>query len=197
VTPAAQFWWLQTVLPGVGLLLLVLGVDRELGIALDAGIMILAAAGVSAGAATAALRRVVVPAPTRRLVLLTFTGPAAVCSGVALAILGLTAGAVGILHATGTSAAGLKALVIARPGLVLAPAGATLLSHGLSYVVGFPEGRDPKGGRFWNALLSAPARLGGLILVVLGVAALALGAWELASPAAFDRLVDALRRGSF
>jgi hypothetical protein len=195
VTPSAQFWWLQTVLPGAGLLLLVLGIDRELALALDAGIMLLAAAGVASGAAMAALRRLVVPAPTRRLVLLTFTGPAAVCSGLALVILGLAAGAVGILHAMGTSAAGLKALVIARPGIALAPAGAAFVSHGLAFIVGFPEGRDPRGGRVWNALLSVPSRLGGLVLVLLGTAALVVGGWELLAPAAFDRVVAALRGG--
>ncbi len=195
MTPKAQFWWLQTVLPGAGLLALVLGVDRDLPLVADAGVLLLAAAGVAGGGATAALRRVVVVSPaTYRLVLLTFTGPAAVFAGAAFVVLGLAAGAAGLLHLSGTSAAGLKSLLASRPGLALAPAGLALLSHGLAFLVGFPEGRDAARGAAWNALLSIPARLGGAVLVLLGAAALGIGAWELAAPDAFDGLVASLAR---
>ena len=195
MTPKAQHWWLQTALPGAGLLALVWGVERDLPRVSDAGVLLLAVAGIAAGGVTIALRRVVFMAPTRRFVLLTWTGPAAVFSGASLVVLGVTAGAVAGLHLAGTNAAGLKTLVVERPGLALAPAGAALLSRGLAFVVGFPEARDPHGGGLWNALLSIPGRLGGLILVGLGGGALALGGWELLSPAAFDRAVAALAGG--
>jgi hypothetical protein len=195
VTPKAQHWWLQTALPGAGLLALVAGVDRDWPRLADAGLLLLAAAGITAGGVTLALRRLVFLARTRRFVLRVWTGPGAVFAGVGLIVVGLMAGAVGVLHWAGTSAAGLKALVVSRPGLLLAPAGAAFSCQGLALLIGFPEARDPRGGGLWNALLSVPGRLGGLILLVLGAGALALGSWEILSPAAFDRAVASLAGG--
>jgi hypothetical protein len=195
VTPRAQYLWLQVAFPAAGLIALLAGVGQELPLLADAGLIFLGAAGIAAGGVTATLRRVVVAWPAPRLVIRTFTGPGAAFSGSAVVILGLAAVLAGLAHLVGTSPAAMKALVVSRPGVALAPAGAALLSNGLAFLIGFPEGRDPNLGPTWNALLSIPARLGGLILLLLGGAALALGAWELLAPEAFDRLVASLRDG--
>jgi len=196
VTPVAQYWGLQVGLPGLGLALLVAGVEWEVPLLPDLGVLALAAGAAASGVACAAYRRVVFVWPSeQRYRLVAWHGNAALCFGASLLVLGVAVAAAGLAHLGGRSPEAIRAAVLARPSLALVPAGAALLLLGVGTVVGFPEGRDPARGPAWNLLLSLPGRLGGAILVLLGAGLLALGGYELLAPEQFDALVTTLSRG--
>ncbi|MHB8764937.1 MAG: hypothetical protein ACYDA8_11470 [Deferrisomatales bacterium] len=195
MTPAAQYWGLQVGLPGLGLALLVGGVEWEATLPAALGVLLMAAGAVASGLACAAYRRVVFLWPGRRYRLVAWHGNAALGFAGALLTLGAAAGAAGLAHLSGCSPAAIREAVLARPSLGLVPAGAGLLCLGLGIAAGFPEGRDPANGRAWNLLLSVPNRLGGAILLMIGAGLLGVGGYELASPEGFDAAVAALSRG--
>lgn len=124
-----------------------------------------------------------------------YEGLAAVPFGLAWIVAGLTlaAGAAGFLVAGGALA--LRASLLERPGLALVPAGAFLLTQGLGFTIGFARRGGSRGERIGRWLLELPARLGGLVLVLLGTALLAAGLHEWAMPAAFDAAIAELARG--
>jgi hypothetical protein len=117
----------------------------------------------------------------------TFSGSAAVLIGVALLCAAAALGATGVAFTLGAEA-GLYDLAVARPGLPLLLAGAAAMSLGASRVAGAREWR----GSWTRALAAIPERLGGVFLVVLGLAALGAGVFELMSPASFDAAVEPL-----
>ena len=51
---------------------------------------------------------------------------------------------------------------------------------------------DANRGTTWNTLMYIPARLGALILFVIGTTLLGIGGWELLNPADFDQWIKAL-----
>jgi len=81
----------------------------------------------------------------------------------------------------------LRSMMLARPSLALLPAGFMLASYGLGFVIGFVRRAGSAWQRVLGMLLDAPARLGGLILIAWGLAALAVGATEALSPAIFNQ----------
>jgi hypothetical protein len=88
-----------------------------------------------------------------------------------------------------TGAAGAEraffALLLRRPGLVLLPVGLFLFGGGLAVVIGATQGRRSGLLRVIAILDRAP----GVVLLLMGTAALAVGALELLSPALFDGIV--------
>lgn len=197
LTPARQFWTLQTALPALGLLSWIAGQRLGRTWLVDAGIFVLAAAAVLTGLACIAWRRVVV---LRRELsfgfkLVVYEGVPARLAGVALITLGCAVAAVGAAHAMGVDALRMREIVVARPGFALAPLGFALLVAGAAYMIGFAADLATGANPVLEVLYGVPQRLGGLILAAIGAAALALGLYELIEPAGFDGLVNSLKRG--
>lgn len=124
-----------------------------------------------------------------------YEGVAAVPFGLAIAITGTSAIATAMLFLLGTSVDEMRDAVLARPSCALIPLGAVLLCKGLGFVIGFPGAAKSVGDRLWLEFLHLPARLGGAILVLLGVGTLAIGAFEWLQPEAFDHAWAGLRNG--
>lgn len=124
-----------------------------------------------------------------------YEGLAAIPMGLAWIVAGATlaAGAVAYLFAGGAHE--LRAALLERPGFALLPAGAFLLAQGLGFVVGFPRRSATAGQRVADWLMALPARLGGLLLVVLGALLLAAGFYERLLPAAFGTAMREIASG--
>lgn len=123
-----------------------------------------------------------------------YEGVAAVPFGLAIAICGACAVALAALSLLGVSLDTMRDAILDRPGYALVPLGAVLLCKGLGFAIGFPRATDSIGDRAWLELLHFPARLGGTLLIVIGGVALAVGAFEMLQPAAFDRVWVRLQR---
>lgn len=122
------------------------------------------------------------PRPYRYFI---YEGIAAIPYGLAFAIAGLTLGGCGLAYLAGTTVDALRAAVLARPYLGLLPAGAAMLCQGLGFVIGFRRAASSWGDRLAIGLTHLPVQLGGLILAVLGIAALGLGLTEWLAPQVF------------
>jgi len=116
-----------------------------------------------------------------------YDGLAAVPYGMAYVVGGVCLITVAGLFLSGASPEGMRAALLARPGLGLVPVGAALLFYGSGFVIGFVHRAGSPWQRAFGMLLDAPARLGGLILMALALAALVIGLVDLLSPAHFDR----------
>ena len=112
-------------------------------------------------------------------------GTAAAAFGFVPGLLGASAVGVGIAVLRGADADALREVALAKPGLWLAPLGATLLSLGLGFAIGFRTAPGTRAARAGRLLASLPARLGGFVLIGWGAAAMAAGLFERASPAGF------------
>lgn len=75
-----------------------------------------------------------------------------------------------------------------RPGIIFLGLAVVLLGLGSANVLGAMEAR----GSLWTVLLSLPYRLGGLVLVVLGLIAMVIGLFELFDPDGFDDFVASI-----
>jgi hypothetical protein len=184
-----RFWWLQIALPSVSLLLLVAGLGGGGALLTELGFLGYAAMFLIVGALAIRERRVIFwnEIVSNRVALESYRGIAAVPLGLAGCIGGAALLAAVLAHAAGASFDSMRALVIARPSCALLPIGSILMLAGLGVVIGFAGKGDRGKGPIFNALLSAPTRLGGLIVMAWGVAALGLGGFELLWPEAFDR----------
>ena len=116
-----------------------------------------------------------------------YEGVAAVPYGLAHAVGGVCLIAPAVLFLGGTSLARMREIALARPGRLLLPLGVLLLCHGLGFVIGFTHRSGSWWQRVWAMLIDAPARLGGLILLVLAVAVLVVGGIEWFAPAQFNQ----------
>jgi uncharacterized membrane protein len=116
-----------------------------------------------------------------------FEGSAAVLLGVVLVILGLGLAVAGVAFVLGAEHR-LLAHLLARPGLPLVAIGTASCAGGGARLLGAREWR----GSLRRFLASLPERIGGVFLLLLGLVALAVGAFELIAPAAFDGAIDAL-----
>lgn len=114
-----------------------------------------------------------------------YAGPAALPFGLAITIGGLFLAVPATLFLAGTALSAMRAAALARPCLLLVPAGAGLLLQGLGFCIGFSREAASLRERIAIALLHLPAQLGGLILVALGAGLLALGLTEWLAPALF------------
>ena len=121
-----------------------------------------------------------------------YEGLAAVPYGIALVVLAGALITPASLHFSGTSLGGMRAVVLARPGLALAPLGLLFLFHGLGFLIGFGRRATSFADRLWIALLHLPARLGALILLAWALALLAIGLVEIASPALFQQKFESI-----
>jgi hypothetical protein len=181
--------WLQIVLPSVSLLLIVAGLGGGRVLLTELGFLGYAAMFLVVGALAIRERRVIFwnEIVSNRVALESHRGVAAVPLGLAGCIGGATLLVAVLAHAAGASFGSMRGLVIARPSCALLPIGLVLLLAGLGIVIGFAGKGDRGKGPIFNALLSAPTRLGGLILMAWGLASLGLGGYELLWPEAFDR----------
>ena len=116
-----------------------------------------------------------------------FVGPAAALMGIALVCMSLGVGAAGAAFLTGREE-DLYAYAIARPGLPLLFAGVACGTIGASRVIGAREWR----GSRRRVIANIPERLGGLFVLMIGLAAAGLGAFEIVAPMAFDAALDSL-----
>lgn len=116
-----------------------------------------------------------------------FEGPAAVFSGLAIIVLGLSIGAAGVAFLVGAEDA-LLDLALSRPGVALVPAGLASAAWGAGRVLGAREWR----GSLVRLLANIPERIGGAMLFLLGAALLGLGGFELLAPDAFGRALESL-----
>jgi hypothetical protein len=121
-----------------------------------------------------------------------YEGLAAIPYGLAYVLGGLCLGAVATLVLGGATLARIRAVVLARPGYALVPFGATLFCYGLGFFVGFVRREGSVWNRAFSFLLDAPARLGGLILVVWAAATLWIGLVEWTNPPLFHRWFEVL-----
>jgi hypothetical protein len=178
--------FLLLALLGVGGLLLLIAAERLGRPWLIGPGLLLFALGTFAAGADAILRRhsadVHETSATR-----TFTGPAAVLTGLVLVILSLAFAAAGVAFLVGAQDR-LAGYLLARPGVALIGAGAAGVSGGVARVLGAREWR----GSVRGALTGVAERTGGMLLLLLGVALLGLGVFETARPAAFDDALGAL-----
>lgn len=90
--------------------------------------------------------------------------------------------ALGLLRIVGLETA-FGAYLNRRPGLAIAVVGTCLAAIGTTIMIGKTTWRDSR----WDPLVYLPARAVGAALTLAGLAALALGIFELALPAVFDR----------
>ena len=111
----------------------------------------------------------------------TFVGPAAVLTGLVLVILGLAFAVAGAAFTVGAQDR-LTSYLLARPGAALIAAGAASASGGIARVLGAREWKGSARG----ALTGMAERFGGTFLLLLGLALLGVGAFEVMQPAAFD-----------
>ena len=75
-----------------------------------------------------------------------------------------------------------------RPAPLLAAAGLLMIGIGVLMMLN-PQGRR---GWAWTLLVRVPRGLLGLVIVVTGLAGIALGVWEWLEPSAYDRFVASL-----
>lgn len=118
-----------------------------------------------------------------------YYGPPAVLFGLTSLILGLWVAGFGAAGLLGQGAA-LWAYLLRRPGIALASLGAALISAGAAMMIGRRESRRTTA----NLLMSLPGRFGGLILALLGAAALLGGLFEMMSPGGFDSYLFSIFR---
>lgn len=114
----------------------------------------------------------------------TFRGTAAVLKGAVFIVLGVGGFAATSLWALGMGEAALGYLV-RRPGVALLGAGALLAGWGSARILGAVEWRTSSA----EFLRTLPERYSGLLMVLLGLGAAAVGLWEILDPTAFDRLM--------
>lgn len=188
-----RFGLLHIALPAVSLFGIVAGIGLGVAWMTQLGGLGLAAMFFFIGALAIRERRVVVWNETvsNHVAIETYSGVAAVPMGLAGIVGGLTLFALAIAQMQGVSLDSMRSLLRARPGLALVPIGTVLIFTGLGFVIGFAVGKDPDKGPLFNAVLSIPSRLGGLIQLACGGAAAGLGVFELLRPEAFDRALAA------
>jgi len=189
-----RFALLHLALPLASLLALVAGIGLGIAWVARIGALGFAAGLIAVGVLAIHERRVLYwnEIVSNHVAIVVHRGVAAVLMGSAIILGGLLVLAIVAAHALGASVAEMRGLLLSRPGLALVPIGAMLMLFGLSFVLGYPGGRDAGKSALLNALLGLPSRLGGVILVVWGLAAFGAGAFELLRPDAFDRSVRGL-----
>lgn len=121
-----------------------------------------------------------------------YEGLAAVAYGLAYTAGGACLVTLAVLFLSGMSLAQMRDVALARPGLVLFPLGVLTLCYGLGFVIGFTHRSGSWWQRVWAMLIDAPARLSGLILIVLAMAALVIGGIEWFAPALFNQWFESI-----
>ncbi len=149
-----------------------------------AGITAFGLAGVAMAASGAVTRIQVVPSPEARYA--RYEGAAALWGSVWLALLGVALIVVAMAwasHAEGS----LFRLVTERPGLFLAPFGASILASGVANWLGWRLHNHPERARIRSPVGGAIAMIGGALLLLPGLV-------ELLIPDLFDAAVRGVAR---
>jgi hypothetical protein len=120
----------------------------------------------------------------------TYHGLSAVLLGVMWVVVGLALVVGGLAYTLGAGE-WLLGNLRAHPGPALVLGGLAMLAYGGSEALGARE--DRLSASFLNFLGSVPARIFGLILVVVGLVAIGAGTLELVAPQVFDALLAGLR----
>jgi hypothetical protein len=120
----------------------------------------------------------------------TYSGTSAVLMGVTLVLAGLAMLVGGLAYAAGLGA-WLWGNIRAHPGPALVLAGLAMIAYGGMEALGARENR--LSASFLNFLGSVPARIFGVLLVVVGLVTLGAGTLELIAPQAFDALLAYLK----
>jgi hypothetical protein len=172
---------------GVAGLLLLIAADRYERPQLIGPGLLLFAAGTFAAGVDAIRRKHSVDRNSRTTKRQTFQGPAAVLIGLLLVLMSLCLTVAGVGFVLGAEER-LLAFLKERPGFALLAIGSVSGAGGGARVLGAREWRG-SAGRF---LASIPERFSGILLLLFGLALFAIGMFEIAAPAAFDRALDAL-----
>lgn len=147
--------------------------------------LILFSAGILAAGVNEILRRYSVernPETDRRNI---FVGTPAVLLGITTVIGGLATGVIGLAFTLGAQER-LYRYLLQRPCPALLAVGLAVLTTGAAGVLGAREWR----GSARRVVANFPKRIGGAVLVLLGLVLTSAGIFELASPAGFDAAID-------
>ncbi len=147
----------------------------------QAGVMLLGLVAVGMGLRTMR-RREDTAIDEIGTVIATYRGPAAVCQGISVVLVGFGIVAFAVAQLLGLGPV-LEEHVRERPGIVIIPVSLAGLAWTMSLVFGTVEQR----GSMWRLVSSVPARLLGLSLAVISLAGLAVGLWDIVAPAAFEQ----------
>jgi hypothetical protein len=116
-----------------------------------------------------------------------YAGPPALIVGILLLLAGAATIGAAYLIADGLWSATL-AYLKNRPAALLAASGVVFVGFGVLLILN-PRGA---GGTLWTLFVYVPRALLGVLLVLAGIAAAGLGAWEFLDPRAFDDFVAKL-----
>jgi hypothetical protein len=170
----------EIILVGLGMLLVWAGFRFDNSLWVNSGVM-LVGLGIAAGGVHAMITREI-RFRRRHTSDETYRGCAAILMGAAISLAGGGLMLVGLLLFQGVAEAAWH-FVLRRPGFLLLFVGAALLAYGSAFILGPQEHQGQTG---WGLALSLPQRLGGVILLGLAVAALAVGLFEFLLPSLFD-----------
>jgi hypothetical protein len=117
-----------------------------------------------------------------------YRGLAAVMDGIFLTFIGLVVFIAGVIALAGWRD---KALVYfsEHPGMALVVGGLMLGAYGFTQIFGTPESKSS----VFSFLGSVPARIFGVVFLLIGLAMALLGGFEILSPDGFDQLVERLK----
>lgn len=120
----------------------------------------------------------------------TYSGLSAVLFGIMWILVGLCLFGGGLIYTIGLDNL-MWDYVQAHPGPVMVMIGLMMMAYGGVEVLGARE--DRLSASFWNFLGSVPARIFGVVLIVIGLAVVTAGAWELVAPNNFDTVIAQLK----
>lgn len=118
----------------------------------------------------------------------TYSGFAAIMSGLLMAMIGFAILVYALIALLGLQDRFLG-YVSVHPGIALLFGGIMMVAFSFTLVLGSLEDRRS----VWSLLGSLPARVFGLALLLVGIALILLGGFEVVSPVRYDALMDTLR----
>ena len=176
---------IQVILGVLSLLLVFVGDKLSIPFVSDSGIACLGLTSIVIGWEAIVTRRIVL-GRRRHGSRETYTGIAAIFQGVEFNLFGLFLIAIAILLYTNMSTRELGVQIARHPGLPLIVFGMLCLIQSVITFIGPLGSRDGSG---LVLMISWLARfLPGIILVVLGIAMIGLGLFEIVAPQAFDQI---------
>lgn len=189
-----RFWLLHVAVPGFALAAILGGFRLNLPWVMASGIGVLGARFVAAGIFALREHSILVWNPNYYRfpdAIREYRGLAAIPMGVAGVLGGAVILTAVLAYLSGMSLEEMRSAIFTHPALALVPIGLVLVLYGLGFMMGFRDDGDVlQGPAAWNALLTFPGRLGGLILVLLGAGLVGMGAWEMMHPGSLPNLVS-------